>query len=81
MITYEFSGGHIADYTSEAYYRASFLESFALALAEKPENSVPFAADAWTGFFLVMQDFTGFMQALNERAQAEGEAEPCPAQP
>ena len=68
MITYDFSAGHIADYTGEAYCRACFLEAFALAMTEKPKCSVFPGADVWTGFFYVTQDFTGFLRALNERA-------------
>ena len=69
MLTYDVSSGHISDYTSEAYCRACFLEAFALAMADKPENDSYPCPEAWLGFFHVTQDFTAFMRALNQRAQ------------
>ena len=70
MFTYDVSVGHIYDYTSEAYYRACFLEAFAQAMADKPENDSYPRPDAWLGFFLVTQDFTEFLRAIKEKAQA-----------
>jgi hypothetical protein len=69
MSTYDVTGGHISDYTSEAYYRACFLEAFALAVSERADNDALPNADAWKGLFLVTLDFTEFLRALNARAQ------------
>ena len=69
MLKYDVSGGHISDYTNEAYRRACFLEAFAQAMADKPDNDSYPCADAWLGFFLVTQDFTEFLRAINARAQ------------
>jgi hypothetical protein len=71
MLTYDVRSGCLADYTSEAYYRACFLEAFALGMAEKSDDDVFPGTDAWTGFLLVAQDFSAFMRAINERAHAE----------
>jgi hypothetical protein len=68
-VTPDVSGGHLSDYTSEAYCRACFLEAFALAVSGmEPGDAFP-GKDVWTGFFHATLDLSQLLKAINERAQ------------
>jgi hypothetical protein len=71
MITPDVSTGHIADYVSEAYHRASFLQIFALVMAERPECSTYPENEEWMGFYYVTGDLTRLLRAINDRASKE----------